>query len=352
MRNAAALVLAVVCACKGGDADRAAKPAPPGDAGPPAGPTVTRRVATLAPPGTPWMRILDRGARQVADATGGRVTTEFFFGGAQGDELDMVRKMKLGQLDGAALTSVGLGMIYPGIRVLQLPFLFESVEELDHVRERVWPHFQAEFRKAGFELRDPSDVGWVRLFSKRPIASVKDLKAAKPWLWKDDPITAAMFERLGVAGVPLGVPDVLPSLKSGRIDACYASPLAAVALQWYTEVTHATSLELSYGTGALVLRAEAWNAASDADRAAETRIAHETAVELVARIRADNARALDALKQAGVTVVDTPAPLATALEQAAHATWDQLAGDVYTRDELDMVLRHRDEYRAQRGASE
>jgi TRAP-type C4-dicarboxylate transport system substrate-binding protein len=347
MSSALALAVCIaLTACGSSSETRAPEPAAATDDAGPSRPGFTRRIATLAPPGTPWMRILSRGAKELSEATGGRVKVDFYFGGTQGDERDMIRKIRLEQLDGAALTSVGLGLVYPGIRVLQLPFLFDSVEELDYVRERVWPYFQERFRERGFELREPSDVGWIHLFSQRAIKSSKDLREVKMWLWNDDPIASAMFERAGVDGVPLGVPDVLPSLKTGRIDGAYGSPLAAVALQWYTEITHVTSMRVSYGIGGMVMRAEVWTSTSEADRAAETRISQATGAKLTARIRKDNERALAAMKSSGVTVVETPPKLVAKFEADAKKVWEQLVGDVYSREELDMVLRYRAEFRA------
>ncbi len=345
------LGLSLVLAC-GEGADKPA-PKPAASVAPtenqPSEPADKRRIATLAPPGTPWMRILTRGAKRVAEATEGRVQVDFFFGGVQGGERDMVRKMKLGQLDGAALTSVGLGMIYPGIRVLQLPGMYDSVEELDYVRERSWPYFQQQFREKGFELRDTSDVGWVHLLSKREIKSMKDLRAAKMWLWTDDPVSKKVFERLGIDGVPLGVPDVLPALKTDRIDAVYGSPLVAIALQWYTEIQHITMLRISYGIGAMVVRVEAWENTSEADRAVEARISRDTSLELIARIRKDNERALEAMKKFGIKTVGTGTRFPKQLRAVNRKVWQDLIGELYTQEELDMILAYRKEFRDRKG---
>src|SRR5436305_3927673 len=115
---------------------------------------VELRIATLAPSGSPWMEVLDKAASDIKDKTAGRVTTKYFEGGQQGDERDFVRKIKLGQLDGAAVTSIGLAMIDESIRVLELPMLFESADEVDYVADKMWPYFQAKFDKAGFKLND------------------------------------------------------------------------------------------------------------------------------------------------------------------------------------------------------
>lgn len=305
-----------------------------------------RRFGSLAPSGSAWMNILEQGARKLEAGTDGRIKTKFYAGGSQGDEKDMVRKLKLKQLDAAALTSVGLSIIYPGIRVLQLPFLFSSVEEIDYVRGKLWPYFQAKFKASGYHLMAPGDVGWTYLYSRTPLKSKADVSKVKMWAWADDPIVRAFFNRLNINSVPLGVPDVLPALKTNRIDGCYGSPLAAVALQWYTEVTYATSRPVAYGVGGMVVRSEAFESSTAADQKLETKLAKKTGKALLKRVRKDNKRALKAMKKSGIKVIETPAAMEKALRADAEKIWQELVGKVYTQEELDMVLKARAEFRA------
>ena len=136
---------------------------------------VELRIASLAPSGSPWMEVLDKAAAEVKDKTGGRVTLKYFEGGQQGDERDFVRKIKLGQLDGAAVTAVGLAMIDESIRVLELPMMFASVEEFDYVADKVWPYFQKKFDKKGFKLTERGEVGWIYVLSKTKVEKLDDL---------------------------------------------------------------------------------------------------------------------------------------------------------------------------------
>ncbi|HEX7701710.1 MAG TPA: TRAP transporter substrate-binding protein DctP, partial [Kofleriaceae bacterium] len=214
---------------------------------------VELRIATLAPSGSPWMEVLDKANSEIKDKTAGRVTLKYFEGGQQGDEKDFVRKIKLGQLDGAAVTSIGLAMIDESIRVLELPMLFDSAEEVDYVADKMWPHFQEKFAKKGFKLQDRGEVGWVYFLSTNKVESIGDLKGQKLWMWGDDALVGAMFKKLALNGVPLGVPEVDASLTSGKINACYGSPVAAVALQWYSKVKFMTSMPMSFAIGATVV---------------------------------------------------------------------------------------------------
>ena len=214
---------------------------------------VELRIATLAPSGSPWMQTLEKAAAEIKEKTAGRVTMKYFEGGQQGDERDFVAKIKLGGLDGAAVTAVGLSMIDESIRVLELPMMFESQEEVDYVADRMWPYFQKKFEKKGFRLADRGEVGWIYFMSKGKVEKVADLKSQKLWQWGDDQIVTAMYKKLGLNGVPLGVPEVDAGLTSGRITACYGSPIAAVALQWYTKVKFMTSMPMAYSIGATIV---------------------------------------------------------------------------------------------------
>ena len=164
------------------------------------------------------MEVLDKAQAEIKDKTAGRVTLKYYEGGQQGDERDFVRKIKLGQLDGAAITSIGLAMIDESIRVLELPMLFQSAEEVDYVADKMWPYFQKKFEKKGFKLNDRGEVGWVYFMSKNKVESLADLKGQKLWMWGDDQLVGAMFKKLGLNGVPLGVPEVDAGLTSGKIN--------------------------------------------------------------------------------------------------------------------------------------
>jgi TRAP-type C4-dicarboxylate transport system substrate-binding protein len=304
------------------------------------------RVATLAPPGSAWMKILDAGGIEVAKQTGDRVSIKYYAGGVQGDERDVVRKIRLGQLDGAAVTSVGLAMIDESIRVLELPMMFASIEEMDFVRDKMWGYFQKKFDKAGFRLGDKGDVGWVYFMSKTKVESLADLRSQKVWMWGDDTIVRAMFKKLNVSGVPLGVPEVDAALSSGRINACYGSPLAAVALQWSTKVKYMTSMPMSYAIGATIISNDAWAKIGADDQKAFEKTVKKIGKNLRKTVRKDNASALKQMTSKGVKLVQTPATMVADFETSAQEIWKDLVGKVYSQAELDMVLKYRDEYRA------
>ena len=304
------------------------------------------RIATLAPSGSPWMEVLDKAANEIKEKTAGRVTLKYFEGGQQGDERDFVRKIKLGQLDGAALTAVGLAMIDESIRVLELPTLFQSAEELDYVADKMWPYFEDKFAKKGFKLNDRGEVGWVYFMSKNKVASLDDLKGQKLWLWGDDQLVGAVFKKLKLNGVPLGVPEVDASLTSGKIDACYSSPVAAVALQWYTKVKYMTSMPMSFAIGATVVSIDALKKINAEDQKTIAEIGKSNSKKLRKVIRKANEDAKGTMARKGVTIVPTPAAMVEDFTKQSGEVHNELVGKIYSKEELAMVMKYRDEYRA------
>lgn len=307
---------------------------------------VELRIATLAPAGSPWMQTLEKAAAEIKEKTAGRVTMKYFEGGQQGDERDFVSKIKLGQLDGAAVTAVGLSMIDESIRVLELPMMFESQEEVDYVADRMWPYFQKKFEKKGFRLADRGEVGWIYFMSKGKVEKVADLKSQKLWQWGDDQIVTSMYKKLGLNGVPLGVPEVDAGLTSGRITACYGSPIAAVALQWYTKVKYMTSMPMTFAMGATVMSQDAIKKISAEDYKTIEKIAKAAQKKLRKVIRKSNDDAKTTMARKGVTIVTTPPEMIGEFQKAAGEVSKELVGKVYSKEELDMVMKYRDEYRA------
>jgi TRAP-type C4-dicarboxylate transport system substrate-binding protein len=304
------------------------------------------RIATLAPSGTPWMEILERGAHEVADKTEQRIKIKYYGGGQQGDEKDYIRKIKLGQLDGAALTALGLSQIEPSILVLQLPLLFETNDEVDYVATKMWPYFRAKFEKHGFRLGERGEIGWIHFFSKEKVMSLSDLKKQKVPVLGADQLASTIASKLEFNGVPLGIPEIDAALAAGRVNACFSSPLGAIALQWHTKVKYMSATPMVYGIGATVTSLDAVKKIPAADQKIVDAVAKRNQKKARALIRKANDDALTVLVRRGITVVQPPKDLVDALTAIAAAVQSELTGKVFTKEELAMVIAHRDEYRA------
>ena len=298
------------------------------------------KVASLAPKGSVWEKLLTKSGKDIEKKTEGRVKFTYFFTGQQGDEREAVRKMKLKELDGAAITAVGLGLIKGDVRVLELPFMFKTEKQLDYVREKMAPDFEAQFDSAGYVLLAWGDVGWSHLYTNVEIKSKKDLQGTKIWAWTDDPIVKTLFANMGIKGVPLGVPDVLPNLKTGTIDACYGSPVAAVALQWFSKVKFATSMHMTYSIGAIVVTKDAWAQISKTDQEIIKGIAKTMDADMKKAVRKENKKAKKAMENAGIKFVETPAEMQAEFEKEAKKVWDELAGKLYEKSLLEKVKKY------------
>jgi TRAP-type transport system periplasmic protein len=308
------------------------------------------KIATLAPEGTAWMRLGHEWAEAIGAHSGGRLRVKIISGGAAGDERTAVHKIRGGQLAGAAVTTVGLGVILGDVLVLQEPMFLRSYEELDFVRTQLAAEIRGKFLEHGFVLLAWADVGEVRIFSKFPIRTRADLAHARVWTWVDDPVGRKLLQELGVQAVPLGVPDVAPSLASGLIDVCYGSPLVALALQWHPHVRYMTSQTILQAVGAIVVaRRELEALPADLQQIV---LADSKALEdkMIPMIRDDNARALAALKRNGLRVVEPSPELIQEFQAASDRIRDPLDSSIIGHDFRLRVEKLLVEFRARKRA--
>ncbi len=318
------LALLAIAMIEGGPPPAAAQPA-------------TIKIASLAPEGSSWMKLFHDWSDAISKRTGGAVKVKYYAGGVMGDERDVVRKMKLGQINGAAITAVGLGLIQPDVRVLELPFLFKDGAELDVVRDGLDAEFRAKFEEKGYVLLSWGDVGPMRLYSNTPLRTKADFAQLKMWTWVDDPFVMKLFQRLGIPGVPLGVPDVLPSMQTGMINACYGSPLAAVALQWHGKVKFATSMEFAQSIGAVLLTKKAFEGMTAEQRSVVSEESKKLSHNLTTLVRKDNDTAFAKMKQQGIEVVPTPPELLKLFATEGRAATLELDGKIYGKDFRERV---------------
>ena len=297
----------------------------------------TVKIASLAPQNSSWHNAFKKVAREIESRTDGEIDIKIYAGGTMGDEPAMVRKMRTGQLDGAAVTSVGLKEINEQVLMLQLPLLFRNESELDKVRNAMSDTFKKLLAEGGFILSAWGDVGRVYLFSNSKIEKPSDAQATKMWVWDADPISREVMKVTGVNAVPLGVPDVLPSLQTGVIDAFGSAPYAAVALQWYTKAAYVTNLTLSMGIGGSVMSETSYAKLSDYHDIMRE-VTDETYGKLLKRIRKDNKKAMGTLVDKGITVVE-PTNIGDWLDLSVKVR-ENLTGSLFKEELVNEMLDH------------
>jgi TRAP-type transport system periplasmic protein len=307
---------------------------------------VNLKIATLAPEGSSWMVAFHQWQHNVEEHSGGKIKVKFFAGGTAGDERDAVRKMRLGQLNGAAVTAIGLGLINSEVRVLELPMLIETYAELDFVRNKLDGEIRKKFEEKGYVLLAWGDVGPVHIFSNTPIKGKADLAQTKMWAWVDDALVRELLHQLGVNGVPLGVPDVLPSLQTGLINAAYGSPLSTLALQWYTKVKFMTSMHITQAIGATVITKKEFDKLTPELQKVLLQDSKEFETKVLKTLRADNDKALVSMKQSGLQVVESPPEMIKQFTAEAVAIRPKLEPSVYSHDFRVKVEKLLADYRA------
>ena len=263
--------------------------------------TYVLKFATLAPQGSTWMNIITDWANKVEKESQGRLKFKLYGGGVSGDEPDVLRKIRFGQLHGGAMTGHGIGYIYSPTRVLEIPFLFRSYDEVDHVRAQLMPEIREGFHQNGFELLGWMEVGFIQLFSRVPIYSIEDMKKRRIWLWQGDPLGTAFFEASGLAPVPLPITEVFTSLSTGLIDTTIAPPLGAIAFQWFTKTPYMTDIPVMDGIGGLIVSRKFFDGLPKDLQQLLRRTGEEAGTRLLAETRRDNEKSLAVLKQNGVT---------------------------------------------------
>jgi TRAP-type C4-dicarboxylate transport system substrate-binding protein len=211
------------------------------------------KFATLAPQGSTWMKDFDAWAKELASQSQGRLTVKFYPGGISGDEPDMLRKIRFGQLQGAALSGHGVGEIFPPARVLETPFLFHDHAEIDAVRAKIQPVIDAGFRNNQYELIAWMEVGNIHFFSTKPLASLDDLAHRRIWQWQGDRFIDAFFNANGWSPVALPITEVYTGLSTGLVDTVVSTPLASIALQWAGKTPYMSTQPMATGIGAVVV---------------------------------------------------------------------------------------------------
>lgn len=307
---------------------------------------VVIKFATLAPEGTPWMNIMEEMNRELQEKSAGQVTLRFYAGGVAGDERDVIRKIRINQLHGGAFSGFGLGDILPEVRVLELPQLFQSSAEADHIATSLFEHFATGFAQKGYVLLALNEAGSVYVFSKDPLRNKADMARARVWTWQGDPLPQAVFQAYGIAPVPLSLPNVLPSLQSGLIDACYGTPLTILALQWFTKVKYRTDLPMANVMGALLVSDAIWQQLSSVQHTLLREVVRKFNAKAVAQMRQYESKAVSLLhKTAGIETVTVPQEEVARIQEISTQVRQELIGKLYPKTLLDHVLALRDAYR-------
>lgn len=304
------------------------------------------KIATVSPDGATWMVKMRAGAAEIERLTEGRIRFKFYPGGIMGSDQSVLRKIRVGQLHGGAVTTGSLIDIYPDFQIYGVPLIFDSLDEVDYVRKRMDDHLVKGLEERGLISFGLAEGGFAYIMCNKPLRSIADLKQQRVWVPSGDDISQTVFEIAGVSPIQLPISDVMTGLQTGLIDTIGVSPIAAIALQWYTRVKYVTDTPLSYIAATLVLDRKAFTKLSPADQVIVREVMGRVFREIDARNRQDHADAKEALRKQGVVFV-TPSPqeLAQWKKIAIKARETLMARGVYSAEVVGVLRDHLKTYR-------
>jgi len=306
----------------------------------PAAEAVQLKIATVAPDGSFWMTEAKKAADEISERTHGRVSFRFYPGGTMGDDSAVLRKMRIGQLQGGVFVAGSFDQVAPDLRVYSLPLLFKSYAEVDAVRAQTDPQLIAALEAGGYHSFGFIEGGFAYIYSTKKVASFADLKGRKAWLPENDPIGRVLAEEASLSPVPLSLADVLTGLQTGLVDVVTGPPVAAVALQWFTKVKYTIDLPVIYTFGSMVISERAWSSLNAEDQALVDEVLGRMTTTLDRRAREDNLGAKKALEQQGVVTVSSDADTRRQWEELAQRSSARLVEDLgLNRDLVAKIER-------------
>jgi TRAP-type C4-dicarboxylate transport system substrate-binding protein len=310
--------------------------------------SVAVKLATIVPDGSIWDKQLKQMAAEWTQGTEGRVDLTVFAGGSQGDESSVLRKMRLDALQAASLTVVGLATIDPAFNAFNVPFFFDSYDELNAVVDKLTPLLKQRLEAKGFVHLNWGHGGWLQVFSKRPVQSVAELKALKLYTSAGDDRMTQWYKANGFEPRAMAMTDVLTGLTTGMIEALPTPPVAALAFQWNRQTPYMLDIGLAPLVGATVISRKTWQRISEADRARLIAAAASVEKRLQVDVPKQDAFAVVLMQQQGLTVTK-----ATGAEwrKEAEALAATMRGQMVPRDIFDLVVKERDAFRKSRPAA-
>ena len=283
----------------------------------------------------------------------GEIGFKIYAGGVMGDDRAMYRKMRVGQLNGGGFTMTGISEVVPDFRVLGIPFMFNSYDEVDRVKERLLPRFEKEFDDKGMVLLAMSEVGFIYTMSTTSISTLAELKQSKAWAPEGDPISRALLETVGVTPIPLSIPDVLTSLQTGLINTTFNSFYGSIVLQWFTKISYITDIPFVYAYGAFVLDKKTFSKLPTHYADMMKTVAQSHFEKLLVDTRKSNEEAMQVLIDNDISLVKpTPITKAELQNNYREMTVKKLVDDAFSKNIYEETMMHLDNYHKELSANQ
>lgn len=306
---------------------------------------VKLKIAVIAPERSIWGKKLKHAAEEVAKETNGKVKIHIYYGGVQGDELKVIRKMRIGQLQGAGFMARGMSKVCPDSLIFAIPLLFYNDEEAIAMNEKMQDYFSRKARERGFEIISWTNQGFTYCFSKDKVTNIDELREAKPWMLENDDFCKSFFKCSNITAVPVQVGDVMTALQSGMIHTVFTPPIGMIIMQWHTRVKYRLDLGLFYSFGAIVVTKKSWNRIPKDQQTIVRNILQKAIKELNQQIKKQNDDALKVLSK----TIETVKPSQKAVDEFRSITGKvekDMTNQVFSEEAMELLKKNLKEYRA------
>jgi TRAP-type transport system periplasmic protein len=307
--------------------------------------TTVIRLGTLVPKGSRWEQILQQMGDEWKKASGGKIELKIYPGGEQGDEPEMVQKLRIKELQAVALSGAGLSGIDPDVSALQVPMMLSSYEEVDYVRDHIADRLEKGLAQRGFIVLNWGDAGWIHFFTKQPASTPDQIRRMKLCVLQGDTSTFQLYKINGFLPVSLAATDILTGLQTGLIDAFQAPPLVALSNQWFGGAKNMLDIPFAQLVGATVISKDVWDKIPAPVQKQMMASARTAGVALREEIRKSEAGAVPLMQQFGLNVVHADPKAVGEWRALAEGIWPKLRGSAVPPDLFDEVKRLRDDYR-------
>ena len=283
----------------------------------------TLKIATIAPEGSSWMKDMRAGAKVIEQHTEGRVKFKFYGGGVQGNDKQVQRKMRTGQLHGGAFTSGAMNKFQADADLFALPLSFDSIEEARYVRGELEAELRQRLEDAGYVNFGFAAAGFAYMMSNKPMKTLSDLNGQKVWIPEGDPAGFAALRALGVAPVVMPLTDVMTGLQTDLLDSVTVPPVGAVVLQWHTRLKYITDVPVAYVYASLLIDGKAFSRLTPEDQKVVREVMEGTYRKFDQNGVKENRDALQALMENGLQMVSP--------DRSEVAEWREIVSDSHRR---------------------
>ncbi|MDD5065593.1 MAG: TRAP transporter substrate-binding protein DctP [bacterium] len=310
---------------------------------------LTIKLGSLAPIGSPWDYNLKKIGAEWGKVSQGQVVLKIYPGGIVGDEDDMIRKIRIGQLDAAGITGVGLSRIFNGVLAIQLPLLVRDEQELEYVLDKIRPYFEKNIEEKGFKVLLWHTAGWAYFFSKKPVVYPEDLKKLKFWVWEGDPDQLEAWKEQNFQPVPLPATEIMTALQSGMAESFTTSPLTAAAYQWFGVAPHMCEMKWAPFIGTVIIATKVWNKIPADQQVKFMEIVLRIGKAMKGEISKADEKAVEIMKQNGLVTHPVNEDIVKQWKSAVDQGFRKLVGKSIEKESYERVKTYIDEYRKAHG---